>query len=181
MTTISLLPLSQEHHIPALQRVYEKTPSYWQMYGLDACPENQAERDLKAGDETPGQYMMGIVRRVDATDPQENSEVEAELIGLIDFRLHWPQEQTAYVGMVMVADPYQRQGFASQAWALLQPWFAASAQMQTLRLGVEQFNHRAMHFFQKQGFTLNGEANRMKVGERLVRLLYMEKGLGDRR
>lgn len=170
---ISLQPLSQEYHIPALQALYEQTPSYWQMYGMDACPENQAQRDLQAGDETPGRYMMGIVQRVDAADTQAG----AELIGLLDFRLHWPQEKTAYIGMIMVADSCQRQGIATQAWQLLQPWLAETAQMETLRLAVEQFNHRSLPFFQHLGFQLTGEANRMKVRERLVRLLYMEKQL----
>ena len=170
---ISLQPLSQEYHILALQALYEQTPSYWQMYGMAACPENQAERDLKAGDETPGRYMMGIVRRVDAADARAG----AALIGVLDFRLHWPQEKTAYIGMIMVADSYQRQGVATQAWQLLEPWLAETAQMETLRLAVEQFNHRSLPFFQHLGFQLTGEANRMKVGERLVRLLYMEKSI----
>ncbi len=59
--------------------------------------------------------MMGIVRRVDEDDPAAGFE----MVGMVDFRLHWPQESIAYVGMLMVAEPYQRQGIGTQAWRLL--------------------------------------------------------------
>ncbi|MEZ4673716.1 MAG: hypothetical protein R2932_05655 [Caldilineaceae bacterium] len=46
--------------------------------------------------------------------------------------------------------------------------------MTKVRLSVEQFNPGALQFFTTLGFEMTGEANRMKVGERLVRFLTME-------
>lgn len=170
---ISLLPLDAELHADALQAVYAATPGYWSLYGLPAAPEGQASRDLEAGATTPGRYLLGIVQRVDAAD----AAAGAELIGLLDFRLHWPQEATAYFGMVMVAERYQRQGVATQAWSLLAPWLAASARITTARTGVEQFNHAALQFWQRVGFRLTGESDRVRSGDSLVRLLYLEQTL----
>lgn len=170
---ISLLPLSIELHGAALQAVYAATPGYWQLYNLPSSPANQAERDLRAGVETPGRYMLGIVRRLVADD----ASAGAELIGLVDFRLDWPEPAVVYLGMVMVAEPYQRQGVATQAWRLLEPWLADTARMHKARLGVEQFNPHALQFFQQLGFALTGDADRIKVGDKFVRLLYMEKAL----
>ena len=170
--TISLAPLSLEWHVDALQQVYLATPTYWAMYNLLTAPAGQADNDLCAAAETPGRTIVGIVRHV--ADDETASAAAVELIGLIDFRLHWPNEQVVSIGMIMVAEPYQRQGVATQAWQLLKPWLATEGQMQQARLTVEQFNPGALQFFQSLDFTLTGEANRMKVGEKFVRLLAME-------
>jgi len=175
--SISLLPLSGEHHAPALQHVYDLTPSYWRMYGLANSAPDQAARDIQEGAETPGRYMMGIVRQLAVDEAQGDAGPQAELVGLADLRLHWPQRDIGYLGMLMVAGPYHRQGIGTQAWQLLHPWLADTAQMKTMRLGVEQFNMRAMKFFESVGFHLTGEANRVKSGERLIKLMYMERTL----
>lgn len=170
---ISLLPLDAEIHAPALQAVYAAAPGYWAMYGLAGAPEGQAQADLAAAGATPGRYLLGIVRRIDAKD----AEAGAELIGLIDFRLHWPEEGTAYVGMLLVAEPYQRAGIGTQAWSLLAPWLAAAAKMVKVRTGVEQFNVSALKFWQRMGLHLTGESDRVRSGDTFVRLLYMEQTL----
>lgn len=167
---ISLVPLDPALHGEALQGVYRETPGYWQMYGLPGCPPDQAAKDLKVVEDTPDRHMLGIVRRVDSA----NALTGGEMVGLIDFRLDWPHEGTAYVGMIMVAEFYQRSGIASGAWALLQPWLASGAGIQKVRLAVEQFNIKGLQFWQAQGFRLTGESNRMLVGDKFVRLLYLE-------
>jgi RimJ/RimL family protein N-acetyltransferase len=163
--------LTSEDHHDALQAVYQATPGYWAMYNWPGVPAGQAASDLQAVAETPGRYMLGIVRRLQAADPTAG----AELIGVVDFRLHWPASQTVYIGMVMVSAAWQRQGIGAKAWHLLEPWLAKQAQMHKARLAVEQFNHVGHPFFARLGFQLTGESNRLKVGEKFVRLLYMEK------
>ncbi len=172
---ISLLPLSADYHADALQQVYRATPGYWQMYHLPGSPAGQAARDLEAAQTTPGRHLLGIVRRL----VDDDSAAGVEMVGVMDFRLHWPDENVAYIGMVMVAEPYQRQGIGSEAWRLLRPWLARSAQMARARLGVEQFNPGALQFFQHLGFTLTGQTDRVRSGQRWVRLLYMEQSLAE--
>jgi RimJ/RimL family protein N-acetyltransferase len=176
--TISLLPLNAADYnaadyAEALQEVYRATPGYWQMYHLLGSPAGQAERDLEAAIGTPGRTLMGIVRRMDETDPAAG----VEMVGLVDFRMHWPDEDVVYVGMIMVAEPTQRQGIGSAAWRLLAPWLAQSAKMRVARAGVEQFNPGALKFLQHIGFRLTGESSRVQSGKRWVRLLYMEYDL----
>jgi RimJ/RimL family protein N-acetyltransferase len=170
---ISLLPLDAEYHAAALQAVYTATPGYWQMYGLAGPPPDQAQQDLTASNETPGRYLVGIVKRMDEHDVAEG----AELIGLVDFRLDWPDEGVATVGMLMVAQPYQRQGVGAQAWSLLAPWLTASAHMRKARLSIEQFNIGALKFWEALGFVLTGESDRVRSGDQFVRLLYLENTL----
>lgn len=174
-STISLAPLSLEWHVAALQQVYWATPGYWAMFNFLTVPPGQAEHDLRAAAETPGRTMLGIVRRTDRDVSREAPAAGgSELIGVLDFRLHWPTAQVVYIGMVMVAEPYQRRGIGAQAWLLLKPWLVQQAGMQRARLAVEQFNPIALQFFESLGFTLTGESNRIKVGNKFVRLLYME-------
>lgn len=170
---ISLLPLDPEHHTPALQAVYAAAPGYWAMYGLPGSPPDQAARDLEAASTTPGRFILGIVQRIAADDPSAG----AELIGMLDFRLHWPAEGMAYIGMLLVAEPYQRRGIGLQAWSLLKPWLAAAAHIRSVRVGVEQFNTRCLQFWMHAGFSLTGESSRVKAGDQLVRLLYMEQDI----
>jgi RimJ/RimL family protein N-acetyltransferase len=174
---ISLLPLNATDHAEALQEVYRATPGYWQMYHLASSPTGQAQRDLEAAASTPGRSMMGIVRRIDANDDANDAAGGVEMVGVVDFRMHWPDPDVVYVGMIMVAEPYQRQGIGRAAWRLLAPWLAQSAQMRSARAGIEQFNPNALRFLQALGFSLTGESSRMQSGKRWVRLLYMEYDL----
>ncbi len=172
---ITLMPLSTDHHEALLQEVYANTPGYWAMYNMLTAPHGQAERDLAEAEATPGRTMMGMIVPIEPVNP----DAGGEMIGLVDFRLNWPGEQIAYVGMVMVAEPLQRQGAATQAWSLLGPWLAESVGIRKVRIGVEQFNTNAMAFFHRLGFIMTGEANRVRVGDKMVRLLYMEREIGN--
>lgn len=173
MPQVSLIPLDPDYHSAALQRVYELTPGYWNMYGLLTAPDGQGERDLHAIEEEPGRYGMGIL----LPNEQGNPEAGAQLVGVIDFRLHWPDDGVVYLGMFLVAEPFQRQGIGTAAWMVLEPWLVNEAKMQVARLGVEQFNPTALKFFESLGFQLTGDSQRVRSGKRLVRLLYMEKKL----
>ena len=173
MISVSLIPLDAQIHTDALQQVYGLTPDYWDMYRLPGAPAGQAGRDLAAVQEEAGRSALGILLPNQPGDPAAG----AQLIGLLDFRMHWPEQGSVYVGMVMVAEPFQRRGAARGAWALLENWLAGQAGVSLARLTVEQFNPVALRFFQHLGFELTGEARRTKSGQRLVRLLVMEKEL----
>ena len=173
--SISLLPLEAELHAEALQRVYELSPAYWAMYHLAQAPEGQAARDLVAVEAEPGRMGLGIA----AANEPGNPQAGAQLVGMIDLRVQWPDPDTAYIGIVIVAEPFQRQGVGSSAWALLEPWLAGEAGLRAVKLGVEQFNPGALKFFHTLGFALTGEAQRIRSGKRLVRLLAMEKDVGS--
>lgn len=174
---VSLIPLDPDLHTEALQQVYALTPGYWEMYHLPGAPAGQAGRDLAAVQEEAGRTALGILLPNRPGDPSAG----AQLIGLLDFRIHWPEQGTVYVGMVLVAEPFQRQGIATAAWALLEEWLATQAGVSLARLTVEQFNPGSLRFFQQLGFELTGEAHRTKSGQRLVRLLVMEKEFGIER
>src|SRR5215203_5258889 len=100
MTTspaITLIPLNPEDHVAALQAVYTATPAYWAMYNWPSAPATQAEHDLRTAAETPGRTLLGLVRRRQTKEPAASGE----LIGLLDFRLHWPGQYVVSIGMVM--------------------------------------------------------------------------------
>ncbi|HQY92976.1 GNAT family N-acetyltransferase [Caldilinea sp.] len=166
---ITLLPVDATLHTAALQAVYAATPGYWRLYNLPGPPDDYAAAELTAAQETPGRSLLAIVRPLERSDPSRG----AEMIGVLDFRLHWPEPAVAYIALLMVAEPLQRRGIGAQAWSLLKPWLANAGGMRTVRVGVEQFNTISLKFWQAQGFALTGESNRVRVGDKFVRLLYM--------
>lgn len=172
-TPISLIPLNKDDHVEAVQEVYARTARFWQMYELAGAPPTQAKEEMKEVANTPDRFMLGIVRRLDRTNPQAGGE----MVGLIDFRLHWPEEQMAYIGRIMVAEPYQRRGIGRKAWRLLVNWLRRETKIQTVRVGVEQFNAGGLKFFNEIGFELTGAADRIRSGERFIRILYMENDI----
>lgn len=172
MLPLTLIPLNAADHTALLQAVYDAAPGYWAMYDLPGANPDQAAHDLAEAAETPGRTLLGILLPVD-----EPSGAGAEMIGMIDVRLHYPAEQVASLGLIVVAQPYQRLGVGTAAWALLEPWLAQGAGMARARLRVEQFNHPAQRFFGAVGFAMTGESARAQVGDKFVRFLSMEKEL----
>lgn len=168
--TVTLVPLTGAEHAAALQAVYESIPHYWQLYGLPGAPAGEAARDLEAAAATPGRTLMGMARL---------GEAGPEWIGMADFRLGWPEPELVYLGRVMVVEPLQRQGYGTAAWALLGPWLAQAAGMGRARTGVEQFNPGALKFLQSLGFALTGASDRVHVGSKWVRVLYLGVALGN--
>jgi RimJ/RimL family protein N-acetyltransferase len=178
--TISLMPLTQADHVRALTRLYRAVPTYRAERNLTGSPHAQAERDLAAAEATVDRTMLGILRLMDGAEGDERGSQAAELVGVIDFRRHWPEEGIVTVGLILIAEALRRQGIGRQAWALLEPWFAATARMQTARCSLEQFNHDGLRFMQSLGFALTGEAERIRRGDRVIRLLEMQKALAGR-
>lgn len=170
MPQVTLIPLSAEHAAP-LQAVYMAAPAYWSLFGLTNLPPDQAARDLADAAETPERAILGILQRVNPTDPTAGHT----MIGAIDLRRHFPDEGDVTLGLLIVAEPYQRQGIGRAAWGLLEPWLAQQPGLTTARLAVEQFNVPALRFFTALGFSMTGDATRQKVGDLFVRYLAMEK------
>jgi RimJ/RimL family protein N-acetyltransferase len=172
---VSLIPLQPGVHDEALQRVYELTPSYWDRYGLLSAPDGQGSRDLRDMAQDSSRYGLGIL----LPNQPGNPAAGAQLVGLIDFRLHWPERGVAYVGLIMVAEPFQRRGIAKASWRLLEEWLGQQAGINRVRLGVEQFTPESVKFLEALGFHLTGDSQRIRSGRRLVRLLAMEKPLRE--
>ncbi len=175
--TISLVPLTQTDHVRALTRLYRTVPNYRAARNLTGSPYAQAERDLAAAEVTADRTMLGIVRLLDGVEGSERGTQTAELVGMVDFRRHWPEEGMVTVGLILVAEALRRQGIGREAWALLEPWLSGTAGIRTARCSVEQFNHGGLRFMQALGFALTGEAERIRSGSRVIRLLEMQKAL----
>ncbi len=172
LPAITLIPLGADH-APPLQAVYEAAPAYWARFALTHVPSDQAARDLAEAAADPTRTLLGILRRVDAADPAAGQI----MVGAIDLRRHYPDDGFVTLGLLVVAESYQRAGIGRAAWTLLEAWLAAQPEFTRARLSVEQFNIPGLHFFTALGFGMTGDANRQKVGDAFVRYLAMEKAL----
>lgn len=174
---VTLIPLEAGLHAGLLQAVYAAAPAYWALHQLAGAPEGQAAHDLEEAAETPGRTLLGILLPDAVGEPAAGEPGSATMVGMLDVRLHYPQDGVATLGLAVVAEPHQRQRVAAAAWRLLEGWLREQAGMHTARLAVEQFNTGALRFFTQAGFVMTGEAKRTRVGDTFVRLLYMEKAI----
>jgi len=182
MPALTLIPLNAIDHTDLLQAVYNATPAYWKLYHKNSAPEAQAAHDLAEAEATPGRTMMGVLVPLGGDTQFRIPNLDApdkgmEMVGVLDIRQHYPGRTTTTIGMIMIAENWQRQGVGTGAVSLMEGFFARAAGMHKLRLAVEQFNPGALQFFQSAGFRVTGESARTKIDDAHVRLLYMEKML----
>ncbi|MFM5587573.1 GNAT family N-acetyltransferase [Aeromonas rivipollensis] len=140
---MELRRLSSAHssHIAWLEEVVLAAPAYsWLTEGkapnpadaleiLRACPPDIGEHD---------KFVLAILE----------GEV---LIGCIDLVRGYPDEQTAYLGLLLLKECWQRRGMGSELVAHVMG-MAAGWGCPPLRLGVIETNVPALHFWSKHGF-----------------------------
>ncbi|MCY9836325.1 MULTISPECIES: N-acetyltransferase [Aeromonas] len=140
---MELRRLSSAHssHIQWLEEVVLATPAYsWLTEGkapnpadaleiLRACPPGIGEHD---------KFVLAI-------------QEEEVLLGCVDLVRGYPDKQTAYLGLLLLKECWQRRGVGSELVARLMG-MAAGWGCTTLRLGVIETNAPALHFWSKHGF-----------------------------
>lgn len=159
-----LVPLTVEA-VSALQAILEAAEDYFHRLGARDVPGDMAERLLLAATHTPGRHVMGI-------------EVDARLIGLLDFRLRYPDPDHAYLGLILLVPSERGKGYGSLALDIWETWLALQTPVRRVRTGVPAALRRPLRFFQRRGYWPTGEARRVVVGDRQPRVLILEKRLG---
>ncbi len=80
------------------------------------------------------------------------------LIGLAVFEPsgYKGERTTAWVALLLLAEPYQRQGYGAEACRLLEETAFADAGVRRIRLGVLVNNEGALHFWRRMGYRRQG-------------------------
>jgi RimJ/RimL family protein N-acetyltransferase len=143
---LELRPLP-ESHLPALLKVYQGTPLYFDGLGYDAQRLTLADvrAQWQAVQTIPGRALLGVYHIV--TDL---------LIGVADIQSDLPRPGDAAILLLLIWGGFQRQGYGQECMALLDEWLA-TGQGATSLWAIAVANEEGQSFLQLQGFAPTGE------------------------
>lgn len=131
----------------ALQRVLESAPTFAERH--TGAPPGAADAQstysiLPEGKSYDDKFVIGVFLR-------------GEMVGCIDIIRGYPTENVANLGLLLVAEPYQRAGIGRLAYAQLEQIVQAWGSCDRVRLGVTLKNSEVIAFWRKLGFSETGE------------------------
>ena len=141
---LELRPLP-EAHLPALLKVYQGTPLYFDGLGYDVQRLSLADvrAQWQAAQATPGRTLHGIYHIV--TDL---------LIGAADVQAGAPRPGDAAILLLLIWGGFQRQGYGQECLALLEEWLAT--ENETSLWAIVADNEEGQSFLQLLGFAPTG-------------------------
>ncbi len=166
MTTphpLRLVPLSSED-VDVLEDLLAAGEDYFRALGEDGVPPGLAEH-LALALGQGGRHIMAIYR-------------EEQAIGLLDFRLRYPDRTAAQIGLILIRPEWRAQGIGSLALDMWETWLDVKTPIERARAAVPAHLRRAQRFFLRREYHLTGEAYRVRLHRAQPRLLIVEKLLG---
>jgi diamine N-acetyltransferase len=150
----------------ALQHVLEAAPAYF--HTVTGLPPGPAEAQstftaLPPGKDYDDKRVWGLYARND-------------MIGCADVIRGYPVRDKAVIGLLLLAEHWQRRGFGRAFALLVEQVIAAWPEITTLRVGIVEQNVGALAFWRKLGYAETGEvksADQSFVGKVVV----LEKSL----
>ena len=153
-TPIPLLTLrlltGQPTEMAALQAVFEAAPSYFEQ--VCGTPPGAAE----------AQSTFTALPEARTYDDKRVWGLYADdaMIGVADVIRGWNAPHKAIIGLLLLAEPWQRRGLGRAFAALLEEAIRAWPEITTLRAGVVASNAGALAFWRTLGYRETGEVKR---------------------
>jgi ribosomal protein S18 acetylase RimI-like enzyme len=104
-----------------------------------------------------------------------------ELVGLLDLLLRYPDDETVYLGLLLIDRAHQHQGVGTAAFQALErdllprwPW------ARRLRLSVVRTNDQTLGFWRQMGFTETGEVRPWRYDKLESESILMDKVISRR-
>ncbi|WDL81911.1 GNAT family N-acetyltransferase [Aeromonas bestiarum] len=148
---------------PALQRLFELAPAYQAAVSHDPLSELAGEEELFA---CPPDLPLSDKHLIGLWE-------EGELTAVVDLLHGYPDPATAYLGLLLVGEPWQGAG-RGQALYLHACMMARSWGATRLRLSVIASNETALSFWLRRGFT---ESYRRELAGYRAEAIVLERTL----
>ena len=131
----------------ALQCVLESAPRYFQ--SVCAAPPSEVEAQstftaLPEGKTYDDKFVWGLYS-------------DAAMVGCADVIRGYPSPERAVIGLLLLAEAWQRRGFGRAFAALVERRIASWPEIERLRIGVVASNEGALVFWRKLGYRETGE------------------------
>lgn len=166
IVTLRLLESNRED-MDALQRVLEAAPTFAER--ITGAPPGAADAQstytiLPEGKSYDDKFVFGIF-------------LGSEMVGCIDVIRGYPTENIASLGLMLIAEPHQRQGIGTAAYAELERIVEAWGSCNRIRLQVQMTNADVIAFWRKVGFEGTGEERPWDYGPVHTQAVILEKSL----
>jgi RimJ/RimL family protein N-acetyltransferase len=168
MHGIQLIRLSHERseaEKQALQSVYAAAPDYcMRVIGHVPTIEEMRPPELPPGKRPEDDYLFGIYLR-------------GEMIGCADLLRGYPDEKTAYLGLVLISERYQNRGFGVRACLDLEKVALSWPEISIVRGSVVRTNQVVRSFWERMGAVDTGIRKLYRAGEVASESIVFEKKL----
>lgn len=136
---------------------------------LDAVLEvyKQCEDFLALGPE-PTASMEMVLNDIEISQAEKGFfcgiyTIDEEMVGIIDYvpANYGGEPQTAFLGLLMIAAPFRKQGLGKAVVAAVENEIRKDAKINTILSGVQVNNPQAVQFWQRNGYRIVSEPKRM--------------------
>jgi GNAT superfamily N-acetyltransferase len=145
---LTLRPLGgSAAEMAAVQGVLEAAPAYFRLVG--GAPAGKAEAQsvftgLPAGKRYDDKFVFGLY-------------ADTAMIGCADVIRGYPTPDKAVIGLLLLAEPWQRRGLGRAFATLVEQVIAGWSAITRLRIGVALANTDALAFWRRLGYRETGE------------------------
>ena len=130
-----------------LQNIFKNSPEYFRNVSGAMARAGDGENVFKAlpsNFKKENKHVLGI-------------EFNATLIGVIDCLIGYPNEATAYIGLLLLSEEYHSIGLGKLSYNLLEDHLRTFPRIKKIRLAVVESNNQVLKYWEKMGFILTGE------------------------
>jgi len=149
----------------ALQRLFAAAPDYCKrVIGHIPGVDEMRGLALPPGKTPKDDYFFGIYLR-------------AQMIGCADLLRGYPDEKTAFLGLLLISEPYQNKGLGVRACAELEKIALTWPEISVIRGSVVQSNDIVVSFWKRMGAVDTGIRRPYIVGDLATESIIFEKKL----
>lgn len=102
-----------------------------------------------------------------------------KLIGVNDNLFSYPDDDTIYLGLLILIEDFKNRGFGGECYLLIEKIFKTNIQYKKIILSVVQTNENAFKFWEKVGFKRTGVTKPYEVGDFKTIVAMMEKRINE--
>lgn len=167
-STLELKTLSRDSvNTQLLQKVYEQTPGYFLRVKGSPAEAKASEKTLTMlpdGMNMEAKFSFGIY-------------FESELIGIVDAIRGYPDDRTAFLGLFLISEPFQKRKLGFSIYQEFERQVLQWPEILKLRLSVLEANSQVIPFWQKCGYRPTGERKPYEEGRVKSEHILFEKVL----
>ncbi len=150
-----------------LQRVFEAAPQYAQLVTGAAPGQADAQSTysiLPEGKSYDDKLVLGVY-------------LADQMIGCVDLIRGYPDPSTAYLALLLIAEPFQRRGFGRAAYEQVEAAILSCHSCNRVLLAVVRTNDQVIPFWRKLGFSPTGETRPYRYGSVVSEHVFLVKPL----